>query len=187
MIAPRHTAFVGIGSNLGDRERLCLRATELLVGHPAIELVQLSPWYESQAETGDRPVRQPDYLNGAMELATSLDPEALLGALQEVECALGRPRSRSKGAPRTIDLDLLLYDDIILDLPHLTVPHPELAKRLFALRPLCDIAPVARCPRPRLTIREMLSGCERAGKGLPVMRWQGGPSEGGRDVNSCSA
>lgn len=136
-----HTAYIGIGSNLGDRETNIHRAIDLLKGHAQIEVAKISRIYNTKPLLDEGRGSQPDFLNGTLEIKTALDPEGLLDVLKETEESLGRPRLREKGMPRTIDLDILFYDDLILDALHLKIPHPELEKRMFVLRPLCDIAP----------------------------------------------
>ncbi|MBN1282914.1 MAG: 2-amino-4-hydroxy-6-hydroxymethyldihydropteridine diphosphokinase [Proteobacteria bacterium] len=151
-----HTAYIGIGSNLGDRLRNCRAAIDRLASYPEINITRVSRWYE----TGAIPALQagaklPDYVNGAAEIETSLSPEGLLATLQEVEAGMGRTLPRPKGQPRTMDLDLLLFGAETVDMPGLAVPHPGLSKRLFVLLPLCDIAPDAVDPRSGLTAAQM--------------------------------
>jgi 2-amino-4-hydroxy-6-hydroxymethyldihydropteridine diphosphokinase len=136
-------AFVGVGANLGDRERTIRRALELLGEQPGVEVVAVSALRETD------PVGyldQPRFLNGAAELRTSLEPRALLAALLAVERDLGRTREGPRFGPRAIDLDLLLYDDVVLDEPGLTLPHPRLHERRFALEPLSELAPGLEVP-----------------------------------------
>jgi 2-amino-4-hydroxy-6-hydroxymethyldihydropteridine diphosphokinase len=137
------TAFVGIGSNLGDREAHLRRAIELLSAEDGIEVVAVSDLRET-APVG--PVVQGSFLNGAVQLETSLRPRALLGRLLAVENRLGRVRVERWG-PRTVDLDLLLYGDETIDEPGLAVPHPRLHERRFALEPLLDLDPALEIPR----------------------------------------
>jgi 2-amino-4-hydroxy-6-hydroxymethyldihydropteridine diphosphokinase len=159
-----HTAFIGIGSNLGDRLANCRRAVELMREANGIRVENVAPWYESDALIlPEAPQEgQPAYVNGAVRLATSLSPEDLLDVLQRIEAGMGRPASHPKGAPRTIDLDLLFYDGLVMVTPRLVVPHPELAKRLFVLLPLYAIASHVRDPRSGLMIRELLNAVERS-------------------------
>ena len=152
-------AFVGLGSNLGAREATIARAIELLSRTEGVEVVAVSRLRET-APWG--PVEQPPYLNGVVELETDLPPRALLGALLEVEQALGRDRSGERWGPRTIDLDLLLYDGIRVDEPGLTVPHPRLHERRFALEPLAELAPDAVVPG-RGTAADLLAAVEGRG------------------------
>ncbi|MET1010350.1 MAG: 2-amino-4-hydroxy-6-hydroxymethyldihydropteridine diphosphokinase, partial [Gaiellaceae bacterium] len=127
-------AYVGLGANLGDREGTIRRAVELLGAEPGIEIVAESALRETD------PVGyadQPRFLNGAAAVETELPPRELLDRLLAVERELGRVRGDGpRYGPRAIDLDLLLYGDQVVDLPGLTVPHPRLAGRRFALEPL---------------------------------------------------
>jgi 2-amino-4-hydroxy-6-hydroxymethyldihydropteridine diphosphokinase len=130
-------AFVGIGSNLGDREAYVRRALELLAAEEGIEVVAVSELRETEPVG---PVEQGPFVNGAALLATELSPRDLLDRLLAIEERLGRVRNERFG-PRTIDLDLLVYGDDVTDEPGLTVPHPRLHERRFALEPLADLAP----------------------------------------------
>lgn len=156
-----HTAYISIGSNKGDRFQNCTEALQMLHDRGDIEVLKVSSWYESVAEDLHGHLRpdQPAFLNGAAAVKTSLPPEKLLKALMEVESALGRPQKRKKGLPRTVDLDLLLYEGEVRDDPSLTLPHPSLDKRLFVLKPLYDIAPEAVDPLNGKTVRDLLSEC----------------------------
>ena len=138
------TAFVGIGSNLGEPESQIAAALEQLAAEDGIELVAVSTLRETE------PVGyldQPSFLNGAAQLETALPPRELLERLLEIESRLGRVRGEGpRFGPRTIDLDLLLYGDETIDEPGLTVPHPRLAERRFALEPLAELAPGLEIP-----------------------------------------
>jgi 2-amino-4-hydroxy-6-hydroxymethyldihydropteridine diphosphokinase len=130
--------YLAMGSNLGDRDAHLAAALAALRETEGVEVVAVSPLYETDP-VGPPP--QGPYLNGAIELATSLTPDALLERLLEIEAGQGRTRGPDRNAPRTLDLDLLLYGDRKLNAPHLEVPHPRLASRPFVLEPLCDLAP----------------------------------------------
>jgi 2-amino-4-hydroxy-6-hydroxymethyldihydropteridine diphosphokinase len=136
------TAFVGIGSNLGDREGNLRQAVELLSAEDGIDVVVVSEIRETEPVG---PVEQGPFLNGAVRIETNLDPRELLERLLAVEQRLGRLR-RERWGPRTIDLDLLLYGDNVVNEPGLTVPHPRLHERRFALEPLSDLAPSLEIP-----------------------------------------
>jgi len=140
-------AYVGLGANLGERERTLRRAIELLDAEPGIGVVAVSIFRETE------PVGyldQPAFLNGACALETELGPRELLDRLLAVERALGRERGTGpRWGPRTIDLDLLLYGDETVDEPGLTVPHPRLTERSFALEPLLELDPALRLPDGR--------------------------------------
>ncbi len=127
-------AYIGLGSNLGDREAALRDALDLLGG----AVVAVSSFRETD------PVGyldQPRFLNAAAELDTALEPRALLECLLAIELELGRTREGPRFGPRTIDLDLLLYDDEVIDEPGLVVPHPRLAERRFVLEPLAELDP----------------------------------------------
>jgi 2-amino-4-hydroxy-6-hydroxymethyldihydropteridine diphosphokinase len=129
-------AYVGLGSNLGDREGFLRRAVELLRDEPEIDVTAVSSVRETDPVDF---VDQPRFLNAAMAVETSLPAQALLERLLAVEKALGRRREGPRYGPRTIDIDLLLYGDEVVDEPGLTVPHPRLAERRFALEPLYEL------------------------------------------------
>lgn len=150
----RHVAFVGIGSNLDGPRAQVLAAFAALDAVPQTRVTGRSPLYCS-APLGGPP--QPDYVNAVARLATALDPEALLDALRAIEARQGRARSE-ENAPRTLDLDLLLYDATILDTPRLQLPHPRLHERRFVLAPLLDLEPAAWIPG-RGAAADLLAQC----------------------------
>ncbi|CDH44956.1 MAG: 2-amino-4-hydroxy-6-hydroxymethyldihydropteridine diphosphokinase [Candidatus Competibacteraceae bacterium] len=140
---PPARAYIGIGSNLDHPVDQVRRAFAALNAIPASRCVAQSPLYRTAAVGG--PPNQPDYLNAVAALETALAPEDLLTALQAIETAQGRVRTVPWG-PRTLDLDLLLYDQITRADPELTLPHPWLHQRAFVLYPLHDIAPMLMIP-----------------------------------------
>jgi 2-amino-4-hydroxy-6-hydroxymethyldihydropteridine diphosphokinase len=147
-------AYIGLGSNLGDREAMLKRALDELAARQGIRVVRVS----STRETS--PVGlldQPNFLNAAAEIETTLSPRAVLDQLLDVERALGRTRTGPRFGPRTIDLDLLLYGDSVVDEPGLTVPHPRLHERRFALEPLAELDPAIPVPA-RGTVATLLAG-----------------------------
>ncbi|NJP10170.1 MAG: 2-amino-4-hydroxy-6-hydroxymethyldihydropteridine diphosphokinase [Leptolyngbyaceae cyanobacterium RU_5_1] len=127
---------IALGSNLGNSFATLEAAVGVLAQTPGISLVARSHWYQTTAVGSP----QPDYLNGCVLLQTTLTPHELLGALLAIERQFGRVR-RERWEPRTLDLDLLLFDDLILDTPTLQIPHPRMVERAFVLIPLSDIAP----------------------------------------------
>lgn len=133
-----HTAYIGIGSNLGERDVTIRDALELLAADPELEVEAVSTIRETDPVGV---VDQPRFLNGALRLTTELAPRPLLERLLAVEQQLGRVRSGERYGPRTIDVDLLLYGDEIIDEPGLRVPHPRLAERRFVLEPLAELDP----------------------------------------------
>ena len=132
-----HTAFVALGSNLDDPETRVRRGIAALAELPQSKLAAASSLYRS-APVGAP--GQPDYINAVAQIFTELAPQALLAALLAIESRFGRERS-FRNAPRTLDLDLLLYDLQRVDEPGLTVPHPRMHLRAFVLAPLLEIAP----------------------------------------------
>jgi 2-amino-4-hydroxy-6-hydroxymethyldihydropteridine diphosphokinase len=140
-------AYVGLGSNLGDREATLRRAIELLDAEPGIRVLAVSSFRETDPVDY---LDQPRFLNAACVLDTDLPPRELLGRLLAVERTLGRRRDGPRFGPRTADLDLLLYDDLSLDEAELTLPHPRLAERRFALEPLVELDPDLALPDGRL-------------------------------------
>ncbi len=136
-------AYVGVGANLGDREAAIREAIDRLAGTTGVELVAVSSVRETE------PVGfldQPRFLNAAAVIETELPPRELLDRLLAVERALGRTRTGPRFGPRTIDLDLLLYGDLVLAEPGLTVPHPRLHERAFVLEPLLELDPGLAVP-----------------------------------------
>ena len=129
-------AFVGLGANLGDARDALAAAVQALAALPDITQLRRSPLYRSAPVDSSGP----DYLNAVVSMQTALAPQLLLGELQRIEKAHGRERPY-RNAPRTLDLDLLLYGDELIDSETLTVPHPRLHQRAFVLRPLADLAP----------------------------------------------
>ena len=132
-----------MGANLGPREVTLLRAVDLLGAEPGVNVLEVSGLRET-APVGN--VDQPEFLNGAMAVETSLSARELLDALLRVERELGRVRDGARWGPRTIDLDLLVYGDEIVDEPGLEVPHPRLHERRFALEPLAELEPELEIP-----------------------------------------
>jgi 2-amino-4-hydroxy-6-hydroxymethyldihydropteridine diphosphokinase len=131
------TAYVGLGSNLGDRERQIVEASKLIGAVRLSTVIETEPWgYEDQ----------PRFLNAVAELETQLPARQLLDQLLDVERRLGRERVGAQWGPRTIDLDLLLYGEETIDEPGLIVPHPRLTERGFVLRPLAELVPSLKIP-----------------------------------------
>lgn len=150
------TAYIALGSNLGDRLASLHQALDAL-RRAGIEVARVSPVYET-APVGGPPGQGP-YLNAVAELRTDRPPDDLLRLLLAVEQDQGRVRTERDG-PRTLDLDLLFYDDLVRNDPHLILPHPRLHERLFVLRPLADIAPGLVHPVLKRSVAELLAGVE---------------------------
>jgi 2-amino-4-hydroxy-6-hydroxymethyldihydropteridine diphosphokinase len=152
----RTLAFVALGCNVGDCARTLTDAALAIGRLPHTSVTAASSIYVTAPVGVDGP--QPDYYNGVVRVATALEPRALLDGLQGIEAAAGRRREAgARNAPRTLDLDLVLYGDRVVDQPGLTVPHPRLAARAFVLAPLAEIAPDATVPGRGL-VRELLPG-----------------------------
>ncbi|HET7315667.1 2-amino-4-hydroxy-6-hydroxymethyldihydropteridine diphosphokinase [Salinisphaera sp.] len=137
----RHIAWIGLGSNLDDPAGRIRRGVAEIAAAPGIELLAVSPLYRTAPVGG--PAEQPMFCNAAAVLATELTPHALLDALQAIEAAHDRVRDVRWG-PRTLDLDILAYDERRLDDRDLCIPHPRAHERGFVLAPLADIAPALR-------------------------------------------
>ena len=138
----RHTAYIGIGSNMGDTKAYLDFAVSELKRDECCSCINVSDYIVTKPVGG---VEQDDFLNGVIELKTIYSPQALLDRLHEIENDAGRTRTVHWG-PRTLDLDILLYDDCIIHTDTLTIPHPEMTSREFVLAPLCEIAPYAYHP-----------------------------------------
>lgn len=156
------TAWVGLGGNLGDVPATFQRALAMLGGLPDTIVVRCSRNYRSPAWG---PVAQPDYVNAACELHTHLPAGQLMRALLEIERACGRDREATdalRWGPRTLDLDLLLYGDACIESATLSVPHPRLHERAFALAPLAELEPGLRVPGHG-TVSQLLAGLDADG------------------------
>ncbi len=144
-------AYIGLGANLGDCAATIARAVRMLDHVPGVRVLRRS----RLRRTGPLGTRGPDFLNGVVEVRCALPPRGLLRAMLAIEKRLGRTRPR-RWAPRTIDLDLLLYGRRTVRAPGLVVPHPRLAERPFVLEPLAELRPRLRVPGRRRTVRTML-------------------------------
>jgi 2-amino-4-hydroxy-6-hydroxymethyldihydropteridine diphosphokinase len=148
--------YIGLGSNLGEREETIRRAMDLLAEGGDIEVEAVSTLRETDPVGYED---QPRFLNGAAALTTQLTPRELLDRLHEVEAALGRDRGGPRFGPRTIDLDLLLYGEERIDEPGLEIPHPRLAERRFVLEPLAELDETLEVPG-KGPIRALLAGLQ---------------------------
>lgn len=144
-MAPYVTAFVGLGSNLGDREANIKHAYELLGALPQTHALRLSSMIETAPV--NCPPGSPNFFNAVAKIETRLSARDLLKSLLYIEKQLGRERGPERNAPRTLDLDLLLYGDAIINEPDLEVPHPRMLQREFVLWPLLQIDSRVRDPR----------------------------------------
>lgn len=153
--------FLALGSNLGDRRAHLAQAYEAIAALPETRDVRMSPVYETAPVGG--PAGQGAFLNAAVALRTDLPPGDLLAELQRVERAVGRPPrdQRTRWGPRVLDIDVLLYDDRVIEAQGLKVPHPRMHERWFVLKPLADLAPERTHPTLHQPIRELLRQVEQ--------------------------
>ncbi|MDX9789091.1 MAG: 2-amino-4-hydroxy-6-hydroxymethyldihydropteridine diphosphokinase [Desulfobacterales bacterium] len=149
-----HNVFISIGSNIGDRKANCLNGILSLSGLEGVIIKKTSQFYETE------PVDYRDqdwFVNAALRLKTVLSPFDLLDALKRVEKKVGRKENPVRFGPRVLDLDIILYDDLVLSAPNLIIPHPRMHERRFVLKPICDIAPDTVHPVMQRTIRQLLN------------------------------
>ncbi len=149
----RHVVYIGLGSNRNDRRGNIEAALRRLSGHPDVDLLDVSTLVKTEPKGVDHERR---FLNGAAGLETTLSPFELLEVLERIETLLGRER-KAENRPRTIDLDLLFYDDRRIDTDRLTVPHPRAHERRFVLEPLAEIAPDFVHPVRQTSIKDLLN------------------------------
>ena len=159
------SAYLAVGSNLGDRAENLRRAVELVRLLPGTRVASESRLIET-APLGPAP--QGSFLNGVIAVETSLPPEELLAGLKRIEKRIGR-RERERWGPREVDLDIILYGDAVIETETLCVPHPRFRERRFVLEPLAEVAPQARDPVTGRTASELAAACRAAALS------QGGP------------
>lgn len=149
--------YIALGSNMDSPHSQLDSALEAIAQHPHMQLSGVSSRYQTP------PIgpQQPDFINAAAELSTDLSPPALLDALQAIEQQQNRVRNIHWG-PRTLDLDILLYDNLVLESERLTIPHPRLSERAFVLVPLTDLNPQLALPSGE-TVAELLANCSQQG------------------------
>lgn len=149
--------FISIGSNMGDKYNNCIQGIQGLDALDSTKVVEVSSFYKTE------PVDYTDqdwFVNGALKIETQLDPEALMLSLKRIEQALGQYEKSVRFGPRILDLDILLYGDLITTGERVTLPHPRMHKRCFVLKPLCDIAPDVIHPVLKISVKEMLARVE---------------------------
>lgn len=157
-------AFIGLGSNLGDRREFLKRALLEIDALPETELIQVSSFYDTDPSGSPGP----NYLNAVATVATGLEAEQLLWNLQRVESRLGRPRAARSG-PRVIDLDLLFHGNTVLESPGLQLPHPRFRERLFVLVPMAELCPEWTDPVTGLRMDQLV----RRRRPQDSVRWAG--------------
>ncbi|RPI82712.1 MAG: 2-amino-4-hydroxy-6-hydroxymethyldihydropteridine diphosphokinase [Chloroflexi bacterium] len=149
-----HTVYIAMGTNLGDRPGNLKKVVRDL--SPKVTPEALSPVYETEPWGFEE---QPDFLNQVIRAETDLEPHELLVFLKDLEKQMGRQQTIRYG-PRVIDLDILFYDDLVIETPELTIPHPNMAERSFVLVPLADLAPELFHPVIGKKIRDLLPGVD---------------------------
>lgn len=160
-------AFVGLGANLGAGRETLQAAWRRLGSEPGVECVRLSrPWRSEPVGVATTAW----FTNAVGELLVTLGPEELLARLLRIEAELGRDRAR-QGEDRPIDLDLLLYGEIVSELPHCRLPHPAISQRRFVLEPLRELAPELVEPRSGLTIKALAESAAASGQELEPLTW----------------
>lgn len=162
----KHRVFIGLGTNLGNRPWNLETALRRLP--PAVTVTAVSRLYETAPAYV---LDQPPFLNGVIQAETGLSPADLLTALKQLEVSIGRAKTVRYG-PRQIDLDILFYEDQLVSLPHLQIPHPRLQERGFVLHPLADIAPDLVHPKLGVTVRQMLAALPAQDGVLNITDWQ---------------
>jgi 2-amino-4-hydroxy-6-hydroxymethyldihydropteridine diphosphokinase len=158
-----HTAFVGIGSNQGDKQDNCLRGIAALASDDRFRLLNQSSLYQTE------PVDYLDqdwFVNCAVKIETSLGPFELLAALQEIQKNAGRIQDAIRFGPRILDMDIIFYDAIVINHTDLVLPHPRMHLRRFVLKPLCDMDPAWRHPILDQTVRHLLDNLDVSGQGV---------------------
>ncbi|MCK4826772.1 2-amino-4-hydroxy-6-hydroxymethyldihydropteridine diphosphokinase [bacterium] len=146
--------YLGLGSNLDDRRNYIELALKALKEEELIDVLRISSIIETEAEGNPH---QPQFLNTVCETETNLSPIDLLGKLKKIERKLGRPKEHEKSSPRTIDIDILTFDDLLLKGKTLIIPHPKLHKRYFVLYGLNELAPQLFIPKHEKTVSQLLS------------------------------
>lgn len=158
-----HTAIISIGSNLGDKLENCRRAINALNALAQTTLIACSRFYKTDPVDF---LDQDWFVNAAVKVATRLDAHALLNALKEIQRRAGRLGDPVRFGPRIIDLDIIFYDQSVIETPDLLIPHPRLHKRRFVLQPICDIDPAIVHPILKKDVRSLLDRLDDDAQGV---------------------
>jgi 2-amino-4-hydroxy-6-hydroxymethyldihydropteridine diphosphokinase len=162
-----HTAYIGVGSNVGSKADNCRKGVEAINGIEGCTVQVQSPLYETEPVYLDD---QEWFVNGVSRIGTDLAAQMLFENLKRLEQLMGRRPGGARFGPRVLDLDILLYNDRVLRSGSLEIPHPRLHERRFVLKPLCDIAPELIHPVLGKSIRSLLSGLQDGGKSVTILR-----------------
>ncbi len=152
-------AFLALGSNLGNRGDRLREAVRFIENLPKTGVTDLSWVYETNPVGGDGP----PYLNMVLGVSTRSDPVTLMKNLLDIETLLGRRRTSTPNEPRVIDIDMLLYEDMVMNHEFLTLPHPRMHTRQFVLEPLCELAPLVKHPKTGVAMKDLLEAAEKTG------------------------
>ncbi len=158
-----HLAYLSVGANLGDPLDNCRQGIDLLCAHHQVSLVACSPFYKTE------PVDYRDqnwFVNAALSIRTELSPMALLDFTQSIQSRLGRKSGGIRFGPRHLDLDIIFYDDLVMDQPRLVIPHPRMHKRRFVLQPICDIDPGVIHPVLGKSVQDLLNQVVKDGQDI---------------------
>jgi 2-amino-4-hydroxy-6-hydroxymethyldihydropteridine diphosphokinase len=164
-------AYIGVGSNLGDKIKNCVEAIQFIHSHPDCEVLRISSFYETEPLSLKKIETEGWYVNCAIKIRTPLNPVRLLQLMLNLEIRLGREPHHEKWSPRPIDLDLLFFNDDIIKTGPLRVPHPELHKRRFVLEPLAEIEPALVHPIKGSSVEKMLTELTDNKKIVPLFRF----------------
>ena len=157
----RHIAYISAGSNMGDKLLHCRNGIASLARSETVILLAQSPFYITEPLD----YRDQDwFVNAVVKIETSFDPFQLMGVLKAIERETGRKGEGIKFGPRILDLDIVLFDDVILSSPELEIPHPRMHKRRFVLQPICDIDPKIVHPVLKKKMRDLLDGLDGQGQ-----------------------
>jgi len=160
-------AYISVGSNLGDKRDNCQRGIVALEADPQIRITGRSRFYRTEPVDF---IAQDWFVNGAVRLQTGLGPFELLDRLMMIQLAAGRPAGGLRFGPRVLDLDLLMYDQLVLEDVRLCLPHPRMHRRRFVLQPMCDIDPSIVHPLLGKTIASLLAELDEHGQGVVALR-----------------
>jgi len=166
-VNPNHIAYIAVGSNLGKKLENCRSGIAALIRSGNTRLVDQSPIYRTEPVDF---LEQEWFVNYVVKIETDLDPMGLLNILKSIERAAGRVKDPIRFGPRILDLDIILYDDLVMDAPALTLPHPRMHKRRFVLKPICDIDPDIDHPVLHRTMESLLKDLDEAGQRIVEYR-----------------